>query len=499
MPRSSPPSLLFAALLLAAAPAAVHAQGAPTLPMEVFAGRMQLADELGGRDLDVAGFLAGVDVGAYAGIHGFYWRAVKTDPLAAGDVQAFGGEGQVNLNVGNGVTPFLVGGVARLDFLEADEEADSVFREDRVMPIIGAGLRLDVGRFGLQAAVRSYVAQTDGDEGEGDGDGDLVHSPLFTVGAAFRLGRTGRAPRVVAAPPATVQVRRGDTVYVSRQDTTYASDNFVSIPIPREGEIYLRYGPAESSRMNGAPSGAPGVATPLDDAALEVLRQRILDDLEPLLRGMLAEERRETAELVRRELAAAGTGITPEGEQRLLERIDALVSLRVRDELARASLGPDSLAIGPRPPTPREERFVPRFGALRPYMGGNLDRPHQFVAGLRLDLGPFDPARPAIRLIPEAALGIGQGGASVMLAGNVAYEATAFNVRGTPVRPYGYGGAGFLFINNPPVNRPKTEAVVNFGYGLMVPVPNRTRGEIFLEHQGVDFFDLNRILVGVRF
>ncbi len=246
MPRSFRRSLLAAALLLAAVPGAARAQGAPTVPMEVFGGRMQLADELGGGELDVAGFLAGVDLGAFAGIHGFYWRSVESDPLAAGDVQAFGGEGQVNLNVGNGVTPFLLGGVARLDFL--DEDADSLAR-DRTMPIVGAGLRLDVGRFGLQASARSYVAQTDGDDDE---DGDLVHSPLLTVGAALRLGRTGRAPRVAAAPPPTaVQVRRGDTVYVSRQDTTYASDNFVSIPIPREGEIYLRYGPAEGSRMNG--------------------------------------------------------------------------------------------------------------------------------------------------------------------------------------------------------------------------------------------------------
>ena len=498
MPRSSPKGLLAALLLLAAAPAAVHAQGAPTVPMEVFAGRIQLADELGGRDFDLVGVLAGVDVGAYAGLHGFYWRGVETDPFAAGPVQAYGAEGQVNLNVGNGFTPFLVGGVARLDFLDSEEEGDSLPGEDRTMPVIGAGLRLDVGRFGLQGAVRSYLARTEGEE-DGE-DGDLVHSPVFTVGAAFRLGRTGRAPRVAALPPAQ-QARAGrDTVYVTRSDSAYATDNFVSIPIPREGEIYLRYGPAEGSRMNGAPSGAPGVATPLDDAALEQLRQRILDDLEPLLRGMLAEQRQETAELVRRELAAAGTGITPEGERRLLERIDALVTLRVRDEITRAGLGADSLAVlGPRPELPREERFVPRFGALRPYMGGNLDRPHQFVAGVRLDLGPFDPARPAIRLIPEAALGIGQGGASVMLAGNVAYEASAFDVRGTPVRPYGYAGAGFLFISNPPVNRPKTEAVVNFGYGLMIPVPNRTRGEIFLEHQGVDLFDLNRVLVGVRF
>ncbi|HYW13074.1 MAG TPA: hypothetical protein VE871_14035 [Longimicrobium sp.] len=491
MARSFRRAALACSLLLAAAPAALHAQGGPTVPMEVFAGRIQLADEVGGGDVDVAGVLAGIDVGAYAGLHGFYWRGVETDPLAAGPVQAFGGEGQLNLNVGNGLTPFLVGGVARLDFLEADS-AGGTMPEDRTMPIVGGGLRLDVGRLGLQAAVRSYLAQTEGEDGE---DGDLVHSPLFTVGAAFRLGRTGRAPRVAAVPGA-VRTVRGDTVFVVRRDTAYASDNFVSIPIPTEGEIYLRYGPV--SRPGSAP-GTAAAAAPLDDPALERLRQQILADLEPRLRDMLADDRQALAELVRRELRAASPGIDPDAERRLLERVDAVVAVRVRDELARAAASGTAPATSPAAAGPVVDRFVPRVRALRPYVGGNLDRPRQFVAGARMDLGPFDPARPAVRLMPEAALGIGEGGVSVMLAGNVAYEAAVLRVRDVPVQPYGYVGAGFLFLGDPPQGRPGREAVLNVGYGAVLPVPNRSRGEFFIEHQGVDLFDLNRLLIGLRF
>lgn len=496
MAPSSRKAVLALSLLVSTVPAALHAQrGAPTVPMELFAGRIQLADEIGGGDVDVAGVLAGIDVGAYAGLHGFYWRGVETDPLAAGPVQAFGGEGQLNLNVGNGFTPFLVGGVARLDFLDPDDD-DATVPEDRTMPLVGAGLRLDVGRLGLQAAVRSYLSQSDGD----DGDGDLIHSPLVTVGAAFRLGRTGRAPRT-AAVPGEVRTVRGDTVYVVRRDTAYASGNFVSIPIPTEGEIYLRYGPGQSSRP-----GAPSAAAPLDAPALERLRQQILADLEPRLRGMLAEARQEMAELVRRELAAAAApAMDPGAERRLLDRIDAVVAQRVRDELARAAATGTVLAapaevVGAAPAQPAApERFVPRVGALRPYVGGNLDRPRQFVAGVRLDLGPFDAARPAIRLIPEAALGLGEGGVSVMLAGNVAYEADGMRLGGVALEPYAYAGAGFLYISDPPLGRPGAEAVVNLGYGAVMPIPNRSRGEFFVEHQGVDLFDLNRLLVGLRF
>lgn len=511
MHRLSGRSAAVATLLLCAAPAVLHGQRAPTVPMEIFAGRIQLADEVGGGDVDVAGILAGVDVGAYAGVRGFYWRGVETDPLAAAPVQAFGGEGQLNLNVGNGLTPFLVGGVARLDFLE--DSASGPRPDDRTMPLVGGGLRLDLGRVGLQAAVRSYLAQTDAD---GENGGDLRHSPLWTVGAAFRLGRTGRAPRaVVVAPPAVREVRevRGDTVYIVqreteyavRRDTAYASDNFVSIPIPTEGEIYLRYGPAESSRLGSAPAAATAAA-PLEDAALERLRLRILDDLEPRLRALLVDERREMADLIRRELAAVAPGMDPQAERRLLERIEDVVALRVRDEMARAgtpvvvSPGVTLLTPGAAPEAPRERaRFRPRLAGLRPYAGGNLDRPRQFVTGIRLDLGPLNPTRPELRLVPEMALGLGQGGASVMIAGNVAYEASSFSVRQVAVQPYGYLGAGFLFFSAPPSTRPGTEAVVNVGYGVALPIPNRSRGQFFIEHQGVDLFDLNRVLVGVRF
>jgi hypothetical protein len=282
---------------------------------------------------------------------------------------------------------------------------------------------------------------------------------------------------------------------------TAAPEHFVSIPIPREGEIYLRYGPAGESRIAGAPAAAADGA--VDEALLERLRREIVADLEPVIARAIGDERAELRELVRREVAAAAPGLTAEAELRLLERIEAAVALRVRDELVRAAAAGDTvpaavLLVEPPAPDTVAQRFVPRFGALRPYAGGNLDRPRQFVAGVRLDLGPFDAARPQVRLIPEAAIGIGQGGTSVMLVGNVAYEATPIQAGRTQVQPYGYGGLGFLFFGSDQDRRARREAVVNLGYGVLVPIPNHP-AEFFLEHQGIDLFDLNRVLVGVRF
>lgn len=486
------------ALVLAACAGSLQAQGAaPSVPVELFVGRLQLADEVGPGDADVAGVRAGLDVGGYTGVRGFYWRG-----LGDLEVQAYGAEAQVNLNAGRGLTPFLTGGVARLDFLAGADGAAPV-AEDRTVPVVGGGLRLDVGRFGVQGALRSHLVEVDQADGEGR---DLRHSPLWSVGAAFRLGRRTRpAEAAVSAPRApVVGVVGTDTVLVAG-DEDYASERVVTIPIPREGEIYLRYGPAGDARV--APAGAASVAVegapPLDEAALERLRRDIVADLQPALRGLDPAAREEVAAIVRREIDAARPAPDPEAERRLMERIDAVVALRVREELARAGVPEDSGAVlvplpAPAAPDTVTARFQPRFGALRPYAGGNLDRPRQFVAGVRLDLGPFDAARPQVRLVPEAALGIGQSGTSVLLAANVAYEGTPLRVRSAAVQPYGYVGAGFLFLGNPAPTRPKTEAVVNFGYGVFAPIPN-WNAEFFLEHQGIDLFDLNRVLVGVRF
>jgi hypothetical protein len=482
--------VLIASAVLAAGPAA--AQGvSPTLPMEAFAGRISF-DALGGGSSDVLGGRLGIDLGRVIGAYGLYWRSF--DGVG---VQGYGAEAQLNLNAGAGVTPFLLGGVGRIDFLASDSGPP---RQDRTLPVAGGGLRLELWRIGVQGTVRSHLVTSE----DAEGGRDLRHAALWSVGAAFRLGRGPRAAPVVTRLPAPVETRvvRGDTVFVSVRDTA-GPERTITIPIPREGEIYLRYGPAGATRIVAPGEAVPPQGAPvavIDDAALELLRRRIISDLEPVLRNAAAAERAELRGMVRDELDRAAPVSDAEGERRLLERIDALISLRLREAAlpvaVRDTMVPDTL------PDPfavaAEPRFQPRLRGLRPYIGGNFGVPRQFITGLRLDLGPFTAERPEIRLVPEAALGLGQGGQSVMLAANVAYEPDGYLLAGRTLRPYGYAGAGFLFIAKPPVNRPGREAVVNLGYGLAFPVPNHP-AEFFVEHQGIDLFDLNRLIVGVRF
>ena len=226
-------------------------------------------------------------------------------------------------------------------------------------------------------------------------------------------------------------------------------------------------------------------------AQMEVLRRQLLADLEPVLRELMAAERAELRELVREEIARIGAaGLTPEAEQRLLENLEARVALRVQDRIGRT----DSAG------RPARQGFSPRLEGWRAYTGGNLDRPRQFVLGGRLDLGPLSPRSPALSVLPELAVGVGDGGVSVLLAGNLQYDFSSFRVGGAPFQPYAYGGLGLLVFTDPTPGRAEREAVLDLGYGVNFPMPGRDGGpRLFLEHQGIDFFDLNRLLIGVRF
>lgn len=469
------------AVLLAAAPASAQWRG-PTVPVEFFVGRQEFASELRVPDQDLAGVRLGLDLADFVGIRGFYWRGLNEDHNGVAPIQSYGAEAQLNLNSGRGITPFLVAGVGRVDFMEDFRDEDGNAPGDQDAAILGGGARLDLGRVGVMAAARSYLFQA------GDSLSDDLRSNLqLSAGLTFRLGSAGRRP-VAAVDPRVVR-QAPDTVYVAQEGTVQRREGdpqqFVTIPIPREGEIYLRYGPADSASINRRPS--PGDAA-VTAGQMEQLRRQVLADLEPLLRELMAEERVELRTLVRDELQRIGAaGLTPEAEQRLLENLEARVALRVQDRV-----GGDS--------TVRRQGFAPRMVGWRGYVGGNLDRPRQFIAGARLDLGPLDPRNPEIRVMPELAIGGGQAGVSVMLAGNVQYDFSDLELAGAPVQPYAYGGLGFFVLTDPNPGRAGREAVLNLGYGANFSFPGRPDGpRMFIEHQGVDLFDLNRLLIGLRF
>ncbi|HEX2203055.1 MAG TPA: hypothetical protein VHG91_07145 [Longimicrobium sp.] len=474
----------------------------PTLPVEVFAGRVEFDPDLGLRDQELLGVRLGVDLATYAGVRGFYWRGIDADRSGAAAIQAYGGEAQLNLNAGNGVTPFLLGGAGRLDFLEGYESLQGALPNDRTFGIVGAGLRVDLWRVGLSLAARSYLFNTDSlDRTDTE---DLQSNVALTAGVSFRLGRRGTPP---VPRGGRVTAIRGDTVYVTQVDTfregrAYDAERMVTIPIPREGELYVRYGPVDSlsllRRSAGDTSLAARAGRPVDEAAVT---RRVLAELEPRIRDLLAQDRAEVREIVRAEVARAGAGgLSAADEARLLDNLERRLALR----LPEGEAGGRTVVVAPGVAGPVEVReeeagFRPRLREVRPYLGGNLDRPRQFVAGLKLDLGPLNPRRPSLRVVPEAALGLGEANHSLLLAANLQYEFRDLRVAGVPFQPHVYAGPGILFMGDPPRGRAGTEAVLDVGYGISARLPHRgARRRFFIEHQGVDLFDLNRVIVGLR-
>jgi hypothetical protein len=473
------------AVFFAAVPAAAQR---PTVPMEIFVSQQEFAPELRVADQEIAGFRLGIDLADYAGLRGFYWRGVNGDRDGVAPIQSYGVEAQLNLNSGRGITPFLVAGVGRVDFMDGFRDVDGNHPGDKDAAILGGGARLDLGRVGLMASARSYLFQA------GDSiDDDLRNNLQLSAGLTFRLGSPGRR-RVAAARPTVIR-ETPDTVYVTQEGTVVRTerrdgddpDQFVTIPIPREGEIYLRYGPADSSTVNRRPAARAGAVAA---GEMEALRRQVVADLEPMLRELMVAERTELREMVRDELQRIGAaGLTPEAEQRLLENLEARVALRVQERVGTA-------------PAERPARtgFSPRLREWRGYTSGNVDRPRQFIVGGRVDLGPLNASNPSLRVIPELAAGGGQGGLSVLLATNLQLDLSSFEVGGAPLQPYVYGGLGLLVLTDPNPGRAEREAVLNLGYGVNFPVPGRSGGpRLFLEHQGIDLFDLNRLLIGIRF
>lgn len=504
--RTRAGALALAALCVAALPAGAQRRG-PSIPVEVFAGRLNFSDDVGLPGQELAGVRLGLDVADYVGLRGFYLRGINDDRSGVAPIQAFGGEAQLNLNAGNGVTPFLVGGVGRLDFLDGYVGADSLAPEDRNFGLAGAGLRLDVWRVGLQLAARSLLFETEeGDEGESR---DLRSNLLYSAGVAFRLG--GRAERAaVAAPPpvpvvtvagtgrdSVVYVRDGETVRVVE-----GPERTVTLPVPREGELYVRYGPVDTLSLVRGGARAPSAATGTAPApSADVVAAQVLAALEPRLRDLLSREREIIRDIVRAEVAReTARGLSPEAERRLLARVEALVAQRGSTVVVTPGAPGTAVVAAPvAEPVERAERFRPGLRGVRLLAGMNVDRPRQGVVGLRVDLGPLRPSRPSLRILPELSLGFGQGGASIMLAGNFHYDLRTLRVRGAPVTPYVFGGPGVLFFTDPPRGRPGQEAVLNVGYGITAPLPHLGADRrVFLEHQGIDFFDLNRVLVGIR-
>ena len=255
-------------------------------------------------ETDLFGARAGVGLRELVQLTGFYWRGFDTSGDSVTADHAWGGELQLNLNTGFGITPFVTGGLARV---QHDGTAA------QTAAIAGAGLTFPLGPVLLHAAARDYMFGVSGLEGD-ESPEDVTHNWLYSAGVKFALGsRRPSRTVLVAAPTADERALRDANTQLAElrdslrtagitpreiPDTAGAARNFQSeqrivVPIPTEGSITLRYGPEPAAATppvvvtvpgtspavgvsGDRPEAAPSLGASLQDAETRAWLQEIV-------------------------------------------------------------------------------------------------------------------------------------------------------------------------------------------------------------------------------
>ena len=507
---------------------------AGSLPLEAFAGRLEFKDKSMPRQA-LVGVRTGVDVGQYVGLRGFYWQGRSSDLEKKRPLQSYGGEAQFNLNASLGPAPFLILGAGRLDYGQSYRDALGRRRENETTLILGGGIGIRLtDQIRLNASARDYVRGPQKLDSISSPD-QLSHNWLYSAGVGINLGRSRRAG---ARPDERVGSRdeelsrelamrralglsRVDTVYVERDSRTgermllrrdtrtgrlvRATDSradsvdngrpqprMIMLPVPEFGELYVRYGDSTSRIISPMRTPEVNAAPPRTeaDSLLRVLRARI-DSLE-------GRNRQRTSDSTGGETKALRAKIDSlEAQLRARMEMPMMPSATRMSERRRDSGGvmivPTSTNDTTMSGSSRRKFIGMELSSISPYVAGF----RQFVVGVQADAGPIFGLS-ALRFVPDFAIGFGSG-TSISLAGGAQYNFPLFRLnKESAIGPYLRGSLGFVAAGG--------DADSHFGVGIAygVTYAGRTnladsrRPQLFIEHQGIDFFAANRFLLGLR-
>lgn len=504
-----------------------------SLTLEPFAGRMSFDKKLGAdsgrallRNQELAGLRAGIDLGRYVGVRGFYWRGTDRNFKRVESLQSWGGELQFRLNSSPGLTPYLLAGAAQLDFDAEDTTATAQISDDKLSLLLGAGVSLPIGeRFALNASARDYLF------GQGNGadsvssPSDLRHNWMFSVGLRVSLaGRSGtRAAQQTSQKEQSLGARvRADSLrLVALRDSLQRRDvasgqslrdslmiidgrvvrvdsttlerlkkeakadstkrgnmnvpGFITIPVPVVGEFYVRYGPAQG--MTTSFPSLQGDSTRLASMSTterEAYLNRVIDSVVTArVAARTATLERQLQQTQARQAEQPTVVTAPAAAPVVVERVN-------RYDI----IGSDAR------------------GGLMVYTGATVNGGAQLLIGGRFDLGSFSGINSNLHFAPEIAFGAGSGGRSTMVVANAQYMFRKMRLGQTrTIQPHALAGVGFLNFSDRVGSRDGLQGVINLGYGASIPLMKnpgtRAAPVLTFEHQGVDFFQLNRFLVGL--
>ncbi len=488
------------------------------LQIEPIGGMISFSDDLGFRERQrMAGVLAGLDLGPFLGVRGFYWRGVEEDAYTDfANLQSYGGELRLRFGeIASFLIPHLILGGGYLDVLSGYEGNGAIEAVDRPFATGGVGFNIPLtGAIQANAAVRSLLISADDAENV-TGPSQLTANLFYSAGIRFGLG--GGRPDLPATEPRRTVVERevverdvdsGIEAELSRVQEQVdslqtalersmrlppgavgpseaeprevrAGSEFVTIPVPEEGEFYVRYG------GSGAPSrfesNAPGV-TYVDPMTGEVVERAATPPTsgdEPLT----AEEIREIVrEVMSRQLEARQAPRT-EGESETVRRLRSRIE-ELEDRLEAETAGPARVTpVRDRARRADTGRAGYELETIVPFVGFGLSENQLGVAGLRAELR--SRSLTGVRFLPELVASAGTDGVSYGLNAGAAFP---FGVQAGSLRPYAGLGLGIMTADGLELVFNLFAGVEQSGFG----------GRFFAEYMSQDFFDLNRFVVGYR-
>ena len=175
------------------------------LVVEPFYGQINFNDGLAfPASRAIGGINAGVDLGPYIGLRGFYWRDTDQEgifeeglPNKLGDVEFYGGELNLRFNSQFGArnfTPYLIVGGGYMNVTAGSGFVDlhGIVPESRYFAMGGGGMELSLTSvIKLQGSLRS-VLMSPGAIEDVSTPGNVLGSLMYTAGFNFNIGSRGR-------------------------------------------------------------------------------------------------------------------------------------------------------------------------------------------------------------------------------------------------------------------------------------------------------------------
>ncbi len=251
-----------------------------SLVVEPFVGTVSFDRALAfPRRQTLVGAHVGIDLGPYVGLRGFYWRGASSAPVSFEDLQAYGGEIKLNFTTDySGMRPFLSLGGGLLDVRGDYTGRGGIVPEDQPFALAGGGIQLPLSRsILLHGAARTLLIASEG-TGEISTPESVTSNWMFSAGISVGIGGGKSPAELLREAEAEEAARRDDAARLRQAELETAlgaaqaradslalalreapaadsaavaapvgqapdgQGRWMTIPVPSEGEIYIRFG-----------------------------------------------------------------------------------------------------------------------------------------------------------------------------------------------------------------------------------------------------------------